>query len=497
MAAAATTDLPAAVRCLVAGDWVEGSGPEVEIQNPAEPSTVTSRGRLAGPAEVEAALEAARAALPAWRATPAPGRGERIRRCAELLEQRKDVLAELMALEMGKLRQEAEGDVQEAIDMAWIAAGDGRRPHGVTVPSELPDKRAFTERKPYGVAALICPWNFPVAIPAWKCFPALVAGNTVVIKGSDLSPATTGAFVACLHEAGFPAGAVSYLPGDGAVGAALVEDRRTDCVSFTGSDGTGRLVAEACGRNLKPCALELGGKNAQVVLASADLELAVDGLMFGAFGTAGQRCTSTSRLIVERPVHGALLERLLARIAALRLGDPLASETDVGPLITAAARDRVAGAVEDATGRGLEPLTGGSVPERPGWFYEPTLLAGAVRGDRLWTEEVFGPVLVLEQADSLDQAVEMNNETPYGLSASVFAEDIGAALRFVDRAETGIVYVNAPTIGAEVQLPFGGAKGSGNGYREAGLRGIDQFSEPRTVYVDYSGRLQKAQIDTE
>jgi aldehyde dehydrogenase (NAD+) len=364
----------------------------------------------------------------------------------------------------------------------------------------MPDKLAFTTRHPVGVVGMITPWNFPVAIPSWKIFPALLAGNGVVIKPSEHAPACCEAFVAVLREAGIAGDLVRVVHGRGPTGAALTVHPRVRAVSFTGSVPTGRAVAAAAMEHgPKLVSLELGGKNAMVVLADADLDLVVDGALFGAFGTSGQRCTSTSRLIVQRDVREKLVGRIAERAEKLVLGDPTGPETDVGPVIDTRALARIDAMVRDAVAEGAHVATGGHTVQIDGCdgaaFFAPTILTGVRSGHRIAREEVFGPVLAVLDADGFEHAIDLANDTEYGLSAAIYTRDVNLALRATQRIDTGIVYVNAPTIGAEIQLPFGGTKHTGNGYREAGRRGLEQFSETKTVYVDYSGRLQRAQID--
>ncbi|HEY9558177.1 MAG TPA: aldehyde dehydrogenase family protein, partial [Acidimicrobiales bacterium] len=403
--------------------------------------------------------------------------------------------------EAGKVRVEGGGEVQEAIDMAAFVAGQGRSAMGDVMPSEMRDKLAWTTRIPVGVVGLITPWNFPMAIPSWKIFPALLAGNGIVLKASELAPACGVAFVEACIEAGIPAELLQVVHGGPEPAAALAVHPGVGAVSFTGSVPTGRKVAAAAMEaGPKLVSLELGGKNAMVVLDDADLELVLDGALFGAFGTAGQRCTSTSRLVVQRGIAGELVERLAERARALRLGDPLDPTTDVGPVITAESASRIVAMVDGAVGEGAKAVTGGEVRTdvegcEGGTFVEPTILTEVQRGHRVAREEVFGPVLSVIEVDDVDEAVAVVNEVEYGLSAAVYTRDLNRALRAVHAIDTGITYVNAPTIGAEIPLPFGGTKHTGNGFREAGTRGIEQFSQVKTVYVDYSGRLQRAQID--
>jgi aldehyde dehydrogenase (NAD+) len=469
--------------------------------NPARPAEVIGAYPEHGAADVDRAVAAATDAQRTWARVPVPARAEIVAAIGDVLAARKGELAELVSRECGKVRIEAGGDVQEAVDMARFVAGQGRAPWGDTVPSELGSKLAWTTRIPVGVVGMITPWNFPVAIPSWKCFPALLAGNGIVLKPSEHSPACAEAFVAACIEGGVPADLIQLVHGHAEPGAALAVHPGVGAISFTGSVPTGRKVAAAAmetGPRL--VSLELGGKNAMVVRDDADLDLAVDGAIFGAFGTAGQRCTSTSRLIVHPAIAGELVERIVARAAALRLGDPLETGVDVGPVIDAGAGTRIMGMVDAAIAEGAVVATGGRRRDdvdgcAGGTFVEPTVLTGVKPSHRIALEEVFGPVLsVLEIAD-LDEAIDVVNSVEYGLSAAVYSRDITTCLSAVERIDTGIVYVNAPTIGAEIPLPFGGTKHTGNGFREAGARGIEQFSQVKTVYVDYSGRLQRAQID--
>jgi aldehyde dehydrogenase (NAD+) len=470
--------------------------------NPARPAEVVGTYEAADAAAVDEAVHAAAEAQRAWAAVPIPARAAVVARAGAVLADRKAELTELVSHEVGKILIEAGGDVQEAVDMADFVAGQGRAAWGETVPSELADKMAWTTRQPVGVVGMITPWNFPVAIPSWKCFPALLAGNGIVLKPSEHSPACAEAFVAACVDAGVPGDLIQVVHGFAEPAAALATHPGVGAISFTGSVPTGRRVAAAAmetGPRL--VSLELGGKNAMIVRADADLDLVVDGVIFGAFGTAGQRCTSTSRLIVDPAIAGVLVERITARAAALRLGDPCLADTDVGPVINRASGERIVGVVASARAEGSQVATGGRLRDDVegcdgGTFVEPTVLVDVKPEHRIAREEVFGPVLsVLEIAD-LDEAIAVVNSVEYGLSAAIYTRDINAALHAVDRIDTGIVYVNAPTIGAEIPLPFGGTKHTGNGFREAGARGIEQFSQLKTVYVDYSGRLQRAQIDT-
>jgi aldehyde dehydrogenase (NAD+) len=480
----------------------EAAGDRFASVNPAHPSTVVGWFPRSGPAAVDDAVAAAIEAQKAWAGVPAPMRAERIGAVGEVLAARKDELTRLVAEEAGKVLVEAGGDVQEAVDMARYVAGLGRMAWGETVPSELGSRLAYTTRQPVGVVGLITPWNFPVAIPSWKCFPALLAGNAVVLKPSELAPACAAAFIDACVEGGIPRNLLNVVHGYGDVGARIAVHPGIRAVSFTGSVATGRKVAAAAAEvGPKLVSLELGGKNAMVVLDDADLDLALEGALFGAFGTAGQRCTSTSRLVVHRAVADELVERLAERAAALVVGDPSDPATDVGPVIDAGSVTRLEKAVATAVEEGATVVVGGG-PIQPtscpdGTFFAPTVLRGIEPHHHVATTELFGPVLSVLEVGSAEEAASVVNGVEYGLSAAVYSRDLATALSLVEAIDTGIVYVNAPSIGAEIQLPFGGTKHTGNGFREAGRRGIEQFSEVKSVYVDYSGRLQRAQIDVQ
>lgn len=475
--------------------------PSFRSTNPARPSEVVAELPSHAAADVDAAVAAAADAQRDWARRPVPERAEAIAAAGAVLTARKAELADLVSREAGKIRIEAGGEVQEAIDMAAFVAGQGRSAMGEVVPSELRDKLAWTTRIPVGVVGMITPWNFPVAIPSWKIFPALLAGNAMVMKPSELAPACGVAFVEACIEAGIPPGLLQVVHGGAEPAAALATHRGVGAVSFTGSVPTGRKVAAAAMEvGPKLVSLELGGKNAMVVLDDADLDLVIDGALFGAFGSAGQRCTSTSRLVVQRGIADAVVDRLVERATALRLGDPLDPSTDVGPVITRESGDRILSMVEAAVDQGAKAVLGGRLRSdvdgcEGGTFVEPTILTGVQRDHRVALEEVFGPVLSVIEVDDVHEAVAVVNEVEYGLSAAVYTQDINLALSAVAAIDTGITYVNAPTIGAEIPLPFGGTKHTGNGFREAGARGIEQFSQVKTVYIDYSGRLQRAQID--
>ncbi len=487
----------------IGGEWRPAeSGRTLESVNPADTRDVIATFAASDAADAAAAIRAAEEALPAWRSLPAPKRGEIMYRFGALLAEHKERLARQMTREMGKVLPEARGDVQEGIDIAFLMAGEGRRLFGDTTPSELPDKWAMSVREPIGVAGIITPWNFPIAIPCWKMMAALICGNTVVFKPASDTPHCAALLVELMHEAGFPAGTVNLVTGSGeAAGMPIVDSPDVNVISFTGSSDTGRHIAERAARRLKRLSLELGGKNAIVVLDDADLDLAVDGILWSAFGTTGQRCTACSRLVVHQAVADELVDRLARRAAGLRLGSGLEPETDVGPLINAGAMEKVARYVEIGEEEGAQLVCGGEpAGERDlahGHFFGPTILDEVKPMDRVAQEEIFGPVLSVIRVPSYEDAAMVVNTTRYGLSSSIYTRDTNSAFRAMRDFTTGIVYVNAGTIGAETHLPFGGMKGTGNGHREAGHAALDTFSEWKSIYVDYSGRLQRAQIDNQ
>lgn len=473
---------------------------EVISVNPARPSDVVATFAAATATDVDGAVARAQAAQREWAAIPIPARAETIAACGAILAERKAELSALVSREAGKILVEAAGDVQEAIDMAAFVAGQGRAAWGVTVPCEMPNKIGFTTRHPVGVVGMITPWNFPVAIPSWKILPALLAGNGVVIKPSEHAPACCEAFVQACRDAGVPTDLIQVVHGSAEPARALTVHPDVGAISFTGSVPTGRAVASAAMEHgPKLVSLELGGKNAMIVMADADLDLVVDGALFGAFGTSGQRCTSTSRLVAHRDVREEIVERVRKRVEQLVLGDPNATGTDVGPVIDMQSRDRIDAMVQAAVAEGATVVTGGHVVEVDGCdggaFYAPTILTGVRPDHAIARNEVFGPVLAVIDIDGFEEAIDVVNDSVYGLSAAIYTRDVNDALQATQLINTGIVYVNAPTIGAEIQLPFGGTKQTGNGYREAGTRGLEQFSETKTVYIDFSGRLQRAQID--
>ena len=483
------------------GEWREAiKGGTFESINPAHRGDVIGVFQRSTAEDVAAAVDAAARAQRAWREVPVPERGEMLFTVARLLEERKEELARLMTREMGKVIKEARGDVQEGIDMAKYIAGEGRRFFGQTIPSELRHKFCMTVRQPIGVVGLITPWNFPIAIPCWKLAPALLCGNAVVFKPAEDTPACATRLVEILVEAGIPRGVLNMVTGYGEeAGQPLLDDPRVAAISFTGSSEVGRLIAETCGRNLKRVSLEMGGKNAIIVMNDADLDLVLDGAIWGGFGTAGQRCTASSRLIVQRQVLGDVQEQLVARAEALKVGDGLQPDVELGPVVNADQLKRVDTYTQIGKAEGARVLTGGRVLTEngldEGYFYAPTVFGEVDPTMRIAQEEIFGPSIAVIPVDTLEQAIEVANNTRYGLSLAIYTHDVNRAFRAINELESGIVYVNAPTIGAEIQLPFGGIKGTGNGHREAGPTAIEEFSEIKSVFVDYSGRLQRAQID--
>jgi alpha-ketoglutaric semialdehyde dehydrogenase len=482
------------------GEWVDAvSGETFESTSPATGELIGVFPR-SGAEDVDRAVEAAKAAYEEWRLVPAPARGEILYRFGALVREHKDDLALLMSREMGKVLPEAGGDVQEAIDMSFYMAGEGRRLFGQTTPSELPDKFNMSVRMPIGVVGVITPWNFPVAIPAWKIAPALVCGNTVVFKPATDTPALGERFVELLVDAGVPPGVVNVVHGGGgAVGERLVRHSHVPVITLTGSRETGVAVMKAAADNLKRVHLELGGKNAVIVLENADLDLAADGIIWSAFGTSGQRCTAASRVIVDEGVYGELQSKLVAAAERLRLGPGWEPDTDVGPVINGRALEKIHAYTSIGQDEGATLLTGGEIAHgdglENGFFYRPTIFGDVEAGMRIAQEEIFGPTTALIPVKDADEAIRVANGVRYGLSSSIFTRDVNNAFRAMRDLVTGITYVNAGTIGAEVHLPFGGMKETGNGHREAGQAALDVFTEWKSIYVDYSGKLQKAQID--
>jgi acyl-CoA reductase-like NAD-dependent aldehyde dehydrogenase len=497
----ATAVMPKVFKNFINGEWVEArSGKAIENRNPANTGELIGMFPASTEEDVALAVDAAKDAYTRWRLTPAPKRAEILYRAAEILIQRKEDFSRDMTREMGKVLAETRGDVQEAIDMTYLMAGEGRRQFGQTTPSELPNKFAMCVRSPIGVAGLITPWNFPMAIPSWKAMPALVTGNTVVIKPAEDTPLSTYNMVQVLAEAGLPRGVLNVVFGDGPqAGAPLLNNPGVGLVSFTGSTEVGRIVSTACAPTFKKSHLEMGGKNIIIVMDDANLDLAVDGAIWGGFGTTGQRCTAASRVAVHKKVYVEFVDKFIQRAKALKVGDGLNPSTDMGPCVNEQQLKTVMSYVEIGKNEGATLAAGGhrleSGAHNHGWFHEPTVFIDCNPQMRICQEEIFGPVVSVIPFETFDEALTIANGVKYGLSAAIYTRNVNNAFRAQRDLETGIVYVNAPTIGAETHLPFGGIKNTGNGHRESGQAALDFYSEWKTIYVDYSDRLQRAQID--
>ena len=483
------------------GEWVKSSSGEwFDNVNPADTTDIVGRFPASNAEDVNAAVEAAKNAATRWRRTPAPKRAELLFTLGEILRANKDEFTQQMTREMGKVLKEAGGDVQEAIDCTYYTAGEGRRLHGFTTPAEMPNKFAMCVRQPVGICGLITPFNFPMAIPSWKLIPALVCGNTVVLKSGEDVPLSSLNLIKACEQAGIPKGVVNLVNGFSEPGAALVNNLDVRLISFTGSTTTGRIIAERCAQDNKIVSLEMGGKNAIIVMDDADVDNAVEGSLWGAFGTSGQRCTASSRLIVHKKIYKKFCEKLVEKVKQLRVGNGLDKKTEVGPVINERAMDKILGYIEigklhdKATlACGGNRLTKGAY--KNGYFIEPTVFTDVKRGMRIEQEEIFGPVTCVIPFSTLDEAIDIVNGVQYGLSSAIYTQDVNQAFYAMQELYTGICYVNSATIGAEVHLPFGGTKGTGNGHREAGTQVLDIFTEWKSLYVDYSGKLQKAQID--
>jgi alpha-ketoglutaric semialdehyde dehydrogenase len=488
----------------IRGQWVASqSGEMFENINPADTRDIVGRFPLSNSDDLNEAVNAAQEAFDGWRRTPAPKRAELLFRLGEVLIGNKSRFTDDMTREMGKVVKEAGGDVQEAIDCTYYTAGEGRRLHGFTTPAEMRNKFAMCVRQPVGLCGLITPWNFPMAIPSWKLIPALICGNTVVLKPAEDTPLSSYNLVKACDEAGIPPGVVNLVTGHGeTVGAAMTNHPALRLISFTGSTETGRTVASACAERNAICSLEMGGKNAIIVMDDADIDLAIEGAVWGAFGTSGQRCTASSRLVVHKKVYRQFVNKLVEQTKSLRIGNGADPKTDVGPVINADAVEKILnyiriGRNEDGAklSCGGKRLTRGDYTH--GYFIEPTVFSDATPDMRISQEEIFGPVTTVIPVNSLEEAIEVANGVRYGLSAAIYTQNVNRAFHAMNELYTGIFYVNASTIGAEVHLPFGGTKATGNGHREAGTQVLDIFSEWKSIYVDFSGKLQRAQIDTE
>ena len=483
------------------GEWVEAStGETFENRNPADTRDVVGIFQKSGKADVDAAVAAAKRAYAKWRLVPAPRRAEIVFRAAEMLIERKEEYSRDMTREMGKVLNETRGDVQEAIDTAYYFAGEGRRLFGPTTPSELPNKFAMAVRQPIGVCGMIAPWNFPMAIPSWKLLPAIVCGNTCVIKPAQDTPLSTFNLVRVLTDTGVPKGVINIVTGFGpSVGTPLAEHPDVKAISLTGSSAVGRIVGATAAQSFKHCSLELGGKNPMIVLDDANLDLAIEGGLWGGFGTTGQRCTATSRIIVQKGIYGEFVERYVERAQRLKVGNGLDETVEMGPAINEKQLQTDLNYVEIGKSEGAKLKCGGHRLEhgdyQHGWFMEPTVFTEVDPKMRIAQEEIFGPVVSIIACDNLEHAIEIANGIEYGLSSSLYTKDVNKAFAAMRDLHAGITYINAPTIGAEVHLPFGGVKATGNGHREGGMGAIDFYTEWKAIYVDYSDKLQKAQID--
>jgi len=482
------------------GEWVEGNE-SAPVVNPANGETIVNV-PLSDGLTVDKAVAAAKKAQKEWALVPAPQRAEVLFEVGRMMKERKEHLSQLLTMENGKVLEEARGEVQEGIDMAFYMAGEGRRLFGHTTPAELPNKFSMSQRAPVGVVGIITPWNFPIAIATWKSFPAIVAGNAVIWKPATETPIMAYELAKILEEAGLPKGILNVVYGKGSqVGDAMVNHDDIRVISFTGSNETGRNIASECGKQLKKVSLEMGGKNAIIVMDDADLDLAVEGIIWSAYGTSGQRCTAASRVIVHEDVKERLEERLLAEIEKLTIGDGLDESNKVGPIINQAGLDKIEKYIQIGKKEGAKLVAGGYVLTdgefAKGHYFAPTLFTDCTPDMRISQEEIFGPVISLIPVKSFEEAIEVNNGVSYGLSSSIFTADANRVFKAQRDLDTGIVYVNAGTTGAEIHLPFGGTKGTGNGHRDSGVQALDVFTEWKAVYVDYSGKLQRAQIDTE
>ncbi|GAB5466246.1 MAG: aldehyde dehydrogenase family protein [Candidatus Kapaibacteriales bacterium] len=467
--------------------------------NPADNSDLIGEFPLSRTEDVLKAVSSAKEAFKKWKALPAPKRGDILRKLGDLLTEHKNKLATVMTREMGKPVFETEGDVQEAIDTCYYAATETRRLFGMNAPSEMNEKMNLSFRVPIGVCGIITAWNFPIAVPSWKIIPALACGNTIVWKPSEDAPHSGNYFVELMIEAGLPEGVVNLVHGDGKTGDSIVRHPDVSLIGFTGSTETGNKIAGLCGELGKKVSLEMGGKNAQIVMEDANLDLVVDGALWGAYGTTGQRCTATSRLILQESIHDEVVERIKDKAVNLLVGHGLESSTEMGPVINQEALSKILEYIEIGKKEGAKLEFGGQRLEgdahSKGFFIQPTLFTNVTKDMRIFQEEIFGPVLSVSTFNTYSEAIHLANATKYGLSSSIYTKDVNLSWRAIRDLEAGITYINAPTIGAEAHMPFGGVKGTGNGHREGGWTAFDIFTEWKTVYIDYSDSLQRAQID--
>ncbi len=475
------------------GQWVESvSGRTYTITNPADTKTVLGTFQMSVVDDASRAIDAAHAALPAWSSMPAPQRASILYRAVEIMRERQDDIARAITLEEGKPLPDAQGEVRRAMNITEYAAGEGRRLFGYTTPSEIPNTVAYTTRRPVGVVGIITPWNFPIAIPAWKMAPALICGNTLIFKPASSTPLSAAKLVKVFEDAGLPPGVLNLITGPGAlVGNTLVNDPRVNGISFTGSTEIGSGIYTEGAKGLKKVQCEMGGKNAVIVLSDADIDKAMDGIVQGAFGSTGQRCTATSRAIVDEAIYEPFMEELIERTSKLKVGDGIEPGVDVGPLSSQYQFEKVMEYIGVGTEEGAKLTYGGRSLTGPdyegGYYIEPTIFTDVKPSMRIAQEEIFGPVLTVFKSKDLAEAIELANSVQFGLSSSIYTTDLTQAFRYVDQVEAGIVHINAPTLGGEVHLPFGGMKASGVGAREQGTEAVNFFSEVVTVYIDYAG----------
>ena len=477
------------------GKWHKPSGKISKNINPADTGDVIAEYPLATAADVRTAIDAAVKAWPVWKKTPGPERGRVLWRAADISRRRVDEIAKTLTREEGKILKEAKGEVLKGISLLEYYAGEGFRMHGKTLPSESRDTFTYTIRQPLGLVGLIAPWNFPWAIPVWKSAPALVAGNCVVFKPAELTPATSILLAEIYEEAGLPPGVFNMLVGSGSeVGEAMVHAPELRAISFTGSNKIGgELYVKAAKRGAK-VTCEMGGKNAVIVMPDADLDKAAVAIHGGAFGSTGQRCTATSRVIAHPDIKKALVDRLVAAAEKIKLGPGLDAASDMGPSVDEKQWQTVMDYIKVGQSEGARMLTGGSRPDAlsNGFFVQPTIFDGVAPSMRIFKVEIFGPVLSVATASSLDEALKFANSVEYGLTTSIFTQDVTAVMKFVEDVETGMVHVNEPTVGGEAQLPFGGTKSTGVGEREMAEEGLNFFTEIKTVFINYSGSTERS-----
>jgi aldehyde dehydrogenase (NAD+) len=486
------------VRNYIRGEWISvRQGREIEVRNPADQDELLAKGYLASAREAEAALAAASEAFPAWSRMPAPKRGEIVERAADLLRAEQEDLARLLTREEGKTVAEAKGEIYRAYNVLNYTAGQARRLGGITIPSELPKNFVYTMRQPLGVVSLITPWNFPVCIPAWKIAPALVAGNTVIFKPSSTTPLTAAKLVEIFERAGLPPGVLNLLVGSSAdVGDLITRDQRVAGVSFTGSSENGTQIYTSCAMRGVKAQCEMGGKNPVIVLEDADLDLAVDGIVSGAFGSTGQRCTATSRAVLQESIADEVVRRMADRVSKWRIGNGLDQDVQMGPLVSAQQLKTVEQYVEVGKKEGAKVVTGGKRPAGlpRGFFMEPTIFDQVRPEHRIAREEIFGPVLSVIRVEDYEEAIAASNASDYGLTSSIYTNDAGRIFDFCERIQTGMVHVNSPTVGGEAQIPFGGMKSSGVGEREQGPTALDFYTDVKVVYIDYTGAARTSKF---